>query len=142
MSTLDLEAAVALLEIHPVTLQEKARAGEIPGAKIGRLGCSSKLTSSNTSAHNIRGVCRRVNARSCSYVTLQTQRLTALVRQKITLGGSTAQRSNDDKPKPKRRSPPALKIKLCRTRHAPRAVTGSQIKGNQGSQPLRVTATF
>src|SRR5438309_10933578 len=36
MNTLDLEAAAALLHIHPVTLQEKARSGEIPGAKIGK----------------------------------------------------------------------------------------------------------
>jgi hypothetical protein len=36
MNTLDLHAAAAFLHIHPVTLQEKARAGEIPGAKIGK----------------------------------------------------------------------------------------------------------
>ena len=36
MSTLNLQQAAALLKIHPVTLQDKARAGEIPGAKIGR----------------------------------------------------------------------------------------------------------
>src|SRR6266852_8482328 len=36
MSTLTLRQAAALLKIHPVTLQEKARAGVIPGAKIGR----------------------------------------------------------------------------------------------------------
>jgi hypothetical protein len=36
MNTLDLQAAAALLHIHPVTLQEKARVGEIPGAKIGK----------------------------------------------------------------------------------------------------------
>ena len=36
MNTLDLQAAAAFLHIHPVTLQEKARAGEIPGAKIGK----------------------------------------------------------------------------------------------------------
>ena len=36
MSTLTLQEAARLLKIHPVTLQEKARAGEIPGAKIGR----------------------------------------------------------------------------------------------------------
>jgi excisionase family DNA binding protein len=36
MSTLNLKEAAALLKIHPVTLQDKARAGEIPGAKIGR----------------------------------------------------------------------------------------------------------
>ncbi len=36
MDTLDLRAAAAFLHIHPVTLQEKARTGEIPGAKIGR----------------------------------------------------------------------------------------------------------
>ena len=36
MNTLDLKAAAAFLHIHPVTLQEKARAGEIPGAKIGK----------------------------------------------------------------------------------------------------------
>ena len=34
--TLTLKEAAAFLKIHPVTLQEKARAGEIPGAKIGR----------------------------------------------------------------------------------------------------------
>src|SRR6202048_4722090 len=36
MNTLDLQAAAAFLHIHPMTLQEKARAGEIPGAKIGK----------------------------------------------------------------------------------------------------------
>ena len=36
MSTLDLHAAAKLLHIHPVTLRDKARAGLIPGAKIGK----------------------------------------------------------------------------------------------------------
>ena len=36
MATLTLQQAAALLKVHPVTLQDKARAGEIPGAKIGR----------------------------------------------------------------------------------------------------------
>ena len=36
MSTFTLQQAAAFLKIHPVTLQEKARAGEIPGAKIGK----------------------------------------------------------------------------------------------------------
>jgi excisionase family DNA binding protein len=36
MSTLTLQQAAALLKIHPITLQAKARAGEIPGAKIGK----------------------------------------------------------------------------------------------------------
>src|SRR6202521_3955498 len=36
MNTLNLEAAAAFLHIHRVTLQGKARAGEIPGAKIGK----------------------------------------------------------------------------------------------------------
>jgi len=36
MATLTLREAAALLKIHPVTLQDKSRAGEIPGAKIGR----------------------------------------------------------------------------------------------------------
>ena len=36
MNTLDLQQAAELLKIHPVTLQSKAKAGEIPGAKIGR----------------------------------------------------------------------------------------------------------
>ena len=36
MSTLTLQEAARMLKIHPVTLQEKARSGEIPGAKIGR----------------------------------------------------------------------------------------------------------
>ncbi len=36
MKTLDLHAAAELLHIHPVTLRDKARAGEIPGAKIGK----------------------------------------------------------------------------------------------------------
>src|SRR3972149_4596704 len=34
--TLTLQQAAALLKIHPVTLQDKARAGVIPGAKIGK----------------------------------------------------------------------------------------------------------
>ena len=36
MNTLNLKAAAAFLHIHPVTLLEKANAGEIPGAKIGK----------------------------------------------------------------------------------------------------------
>ena len=36
MNTLTLQQAAALLKIHRVTLLEKARAGEIPGAKIGK----------------------------------------------------------------------------------------------------------
>lgn len=36
METLTLQQAAALLKIHPVTLQEKARVGDIPGAKIGK----------------------------------------------------------------------------------------------------------
>ncbi|MHB1247569.1 MAG: helix-turn-helix domain-containing protein [Sulfuriferula sp.] len=36
MNTLTLRQAAELLKIHPVTLQEKARAGDIPGAKIGK----------------------------------------------------------------------------------------------------------
>src|SRR5690349_638922 len=36
MGTLTLRQAAAFLHIHPVTLQDKARVGEIPGAKIGR----------------------------------------------------------------------------------------------------------
>ncbi|MBI5861872.1 MAG: helix-turn-helix domain-containing protein [Rhodocyclales bacterium] len=36
METLTLQEAARFLKIHPVTLQNKARAGEIPGAKIGK----------------------------------------------------------------------------------------------------------
>ncbi|MDA8384318.1 MAG: helix-turn-helix domain-containing protein [Betaproteobacteria bacterium] len=36
MNTLTLREAAALLKIHPVTLLTKAKAGEIPGAKIGK----------------------------------------------------------------------------------------------------------
>jgi excisionase family DNA binding protein len=36
MATLTLTEAAAILKIHSVTLAEKARSGEIPGAKIGR----------------------------------------------------------------------------------------------------------
>jgi hypothetical protein len=36
MKTLDLHAAAELLGLHPVTLRNKARLGEIPGAKIGK----------------------------------------------------------------------------------------------------------
>ena len=36
MITLTLQQAAALLKIHPVTLQDKARVGAIPGAKIGK----------------------------------------------------------------------------------------------------------
>jgi excisionase family DNA binding protein len=36
METLTLRDAAALLKIHPVTLLTKAKAGEIPGAKIGK----------------------------------------------------------------------------------------------------------
>lgn len=33
---IDLQAAAELLHLHPDTLKKKARAGEIPGRKIGR----------------------------------------------------------------------------------------------------------
>ena len=36
MHTLDLKQAAEFLKIHPVTLQCKAKAGEIPGAKPGK----------------------------------------------------------------------------------------------------------
>ncbi len=36
MNTLTLQQAAALLKIHRITLLEKARAGDIPGAKIGK----------------------------------------------------------------------------------------------------------
>jgi hypothetical protein len=36
MDTLDTKQAAQFLHIHPVTLQGKARRGEIPGAKIGK----------------------------------------------------------------------------------------------------------
>jgi len=36
MKTLNLQQAAELLHIHPVTLQSKAKAGDIPGAKIGK----------------------------------------------------------------------------------------------------------
>ena len=36
MQTLTLQQAAAFLKLHPVTLQTKAKAGEIPGCKIGR----------------------------------------------------------------------------------------------------------
>ena len=36
MNTLTLKDAAKFLHIHPVTLQEKARAGEVPGAKVGK----------------------------------------------------------------------------------------------------------
>ena len=36
MNTLDLKAAADFLGIHPSTLQERALAGDVPGAKIGK----------------------------------------------------------------------------------------------------------
>ena len=36
MDTLTLQEAAECLKIHPVTLLEKANAGEVPGAKIGK----------------------------------------------------------------------------------------------------------
>jgi hypothetical protein len=36
MNTLDLKQAAVLLKMHPVTLQSKAKAGKIPGAKPGK----------------------------------------------------------------------------------------------------------
>jgi hypothetical protein len=36
MRTLDLKQAAKFLHMHPVTVQEKARAGVIPGAKPGK----------------------------------------------------------------------------------------------------------
>lgn len=36
METLTLQQAAAFLKIHPITLLHKAKAGQVPGAKIGR----------------------------------------------------------------------------------------------------------
>ena len=36
MQTLDLAAAAEFLGLHPTTLQARAKAGEVPGAKIGK----------------------------------------------------------------------------------------------------------
>ena len=36
MKTLNLEEAAELLHVHPITLQQKAKTGIIPGTKIGR----------------------------------------------------------------------------------------------------------
>jgi excisionase family DNA binding protein len=36
MQTLDIKQAAAFLRMHPVTVQSKAKAGEIPGAKPGK----------------------------------------------------------------------------------------------------------
>ncbi|MBU0753323.1 MAG: helix-turn-helix domain-containing protein [Gammaproteobacteria bacterium] len=36
MRTLDLPEAAAFLGLHPTTLQARAKAGEVPGAKIGK----------------------------------------------------------------------------------------------------------
>ncbi|MEO8717901.1 MAG: helix-turn-helix domain-containing protein [Burkholderiales bacterium] len=36
MRTLNVREAAELLNLHPVTVQERARAGEIPGAKPGK----------------------------------------------------------------------------------------------------------
>jgi len=36
MNTFDLQQAAAFLGLHPVTLQQRAKAGLIPGAKIGK----------------------------------------------------------------------------------------------------------
>lgn len=36
MRTLSLSEAADFLGLHPVTLQERARAGVVPGAKVGR----------------------------------------------------------------------------------------------------------
>jgi len=81
MNTLDLQAAAAFLRIHPVTLQEKARTGEIPGAKIGKRWVFVDVDLVEHIRSHIRGVYCRVNARSWNHVTLQTHRFTALVGQ-------------------------------------------------------------
>ena len=44
MNTLTLQEAARFLKIHPVTLQDKARSGEIPGAKIGKCWVFVELT--------------------------------------------------------------------------------------------------
>lgn len=36
MRTLDLPAAAEFLGLHPATLQARAKAGDVPGAKIGK----------------------------------------------------------------------------------------------------------
>ena len=38
MNTIDIAAAAAFLGLHPHTLQARAKAGEIPGAKVGNAG--------------------------------------------------------------------------------------------------------
>ena len=58
MNTLDLQSAAAFLHIHPVTLQEKARAGEIPGAKIGNGTATVQCTRTGVAAGRPgRGAC-------------------------------------------------------------------------------------
>ena len=65
MNTLNLQQAADLLRIHPVTLQTKAKAGDIPGAKIGKcwVFVEIDLIDYIRSAHNTRGEHCRVNRR-------------------------------------------------------------------------------
>ena len=53
MRTLDLTEAAEFLHLHPHTLEAKARAGEVPGAKPGK--CWVFLTSVATSLPNRKG---------------------------------------------------------------------------------------
>jgi Helix-turn-helix domain len=81
MNTLDLQAAAAFLHIHPVTLQEKARAGEIPGAKIGKRWVFVDV---DLIEHIRSQYPRRVlqsERKEFDHVTLQAHRFTALVDQ-------------------------------------------------------------
>jgi hypothetical protein len=44
VKTLDLKEAAAFLRCHPQELRSRAKAGKIPGAKIGLPGSSSRTT--------------------------------------------------------------------------------------------------
>ena len=59
MVTLGLKEAAAFLRCHPEELRRRAKAGLIPGAKVGAPGSSSKTTLSVTCARSMLSLGKR-----------------------------------------------------------------------------------
>ena len=88
LSVLTLEQAAEFLHLHPVTLQRKARRGEVPASKPGKRWVFLEIDlvaflRAQYSSRVMQGVHKEV-----IYVALQTQRFFRLV------GQATPQRKN------------------------------------------------
>ena len=86
MSSLTLVEAARFLNIHPETLRGKAKAGEIPGAKIGRswVFIESDLESHIRSQYAVDWRAIQGNEPK------EVQKWPCIVEQKAALGGSTS----------------------------------------------------